>query len=140
MKEGRSNEIRLKLFIKRLVEKRRFFLIVQVFGISSKPFFQENSILCFYLLNTRMLHTVRKKFGSHKYSWKTSSNFKTIRGRWGPFLQVSKTTLAVQLVNKWLLLVIADIFKFITCSFGCLVSIKEIFMLQKCERYIRCKF
>lgn len=48
--------------------KAEILLIVQVFRISSKPFFQENSILCFHLLNTRMLHMVRKKFGLHKYS------------------------------------------------------------------------
>lgn len=67
--EGRKvKRDKTKIIHKRLVEKRRFFLIVQVFGISSKPFFQENSILCFYLLNTRMLHMVRKKFGLHKYS------------------------------------------------------------------------
>lgn len=67
--EGRKvKRDKTKIIHKTTGGKAEIFLIVQVFGISSKPFFQENSILCFYLLNTRMLHMVRKKFGLHKYS------------------------------------------------------------------------
>ena len=44
-----------------------FFNSSSLWGFK-QTLFQENSILCFYLLNTRMLHMVRKKFGLQKYS------------------------------------------------------------------------